>query len=66
MKPDFKELPPWAVWLAQDRDGAWGCFEAEPHQHDRGWYENEVGRYLKVGHAAHNPDWENALFKVTN
>jgi hypothetical protein len=35
-------LPDWAEWLAQDADGAWWAFEAEPNQHDRGWYENEV------------------------
>ena len=65
MKPADNDLPSWALWLAQDADGAWWCFEAEPNQHDRGWYENEVGRYLKVGQGEHNPDWQDALFKVS-
>ena len=64
MTPPPLDLPAWANWLAQDADGAWWCFEAEPNQHDRGWYENEVGRYRKLGHDAPNPDWQDALIKV--
>lgn len=64
MSTPLDDLPAWAAWLAQDADGAWWCFEAEPNQHDRGWYENEVGRYLKVGHDAPNPDWRDALVRV--
>lgn len=56
--------PGWAAWLAQDADGAWWCFEAEPNQHDRGWYENEVGRYRKVGQGPANPDWREALLRL--
>ncbi|MDJ0881888.1 MAG: hypothetical protein QNJ56_09590 [Gammaproteobacteria bacterium] len=41
-------IPGWASWLAMDADGQWWCYEAEPHQHDTGWYENEVGRCLKL------------------
>jgi hypothetical protein len=57
-------LPAWAAWLAQDADGALWAFEAEPNQHDIGWYENEVGRYIKVGHGPANPDWREALIRI--
>jgi len=57
-------MPDWAAWLTQDADGAWWCFEAEPNQHDRGWYENEVGRYRKVGQGQPNPAWEAALIRL--
>ena len=60
--PD-ENLPVWATWLAQDADGAWWCYEAEPNQHDIGWYENEVGRIEKVGHGDPNPEWQ-ASFRV--
>ena len=55
----------WIKWLAQDLDGSvWG-FEAEPHRHDSGWYENEVGRYIKLGNLANNSDWPNSLTHVS-
>ncbi len=46
--PDI-ELPAWVNWLAMDADGCWWCYQAEPHQHDSGWYENEVGRVERIG-----------------
>jgi len=61
--PD-ENLPVWATWLAQDADGAWWCYEAEPNQHDIGWYENEVGRIEKVGHGDPNPEWQESLVRV--
>lgn len=30
MKPDWKDAPPWAQWLAMDSDGEWHWFEEEP------------------------------------
>lgn len=30
MKPDWKDAPEWAQWLAMDPDGDWYWFEAEP------------------------------------
>ena len=58
------DCPEWARWLAQDADGAWWCFEAEPNQHDTGWYENEVGRYRRAGQGSANPDWRTALQRI--
>jgi len=29
-KPDWKDAPEWANWLAQDEDGEWPWFEEEP------------------------------------
>jgi len=45
--PDYI-FPEWARWVAMDEDGLWWCYEAEPHMHDKGWYENEVGRSKKI------------------
>ena len=30
MKPDWKDAPDWAQYLAMDRDGAWYWHETEP------------------------------------
>lgn len=62
--PPFDQLPGWAVWVAQDADGSWWAYEAEPNRHDSGWYENEVGRSLRLGQDAPNPDWEHSLHRV--
>lgn len=31
MKPDWKDAPDWANWLAMDADGTWYWFEYEPY-----------------------------------
>ncbi len=57
-------LPDWASWLAQDADGTWWAYEAEPNQHEIGWYENEVGRYVRVKGGKPNPDWQSSMQRV--
>lgn len=57
----FDKVPEWVRWLAQDADGAWWGYEAEPNKQDYGWYENEVGRIVRLGQAAPPDDWEATL-----
>jgi hypothetical protein len=38
----------------------WG-YEAEPNKQDHGWYENEVGRIVRLGKTAPPVDWEATL-----
>ena len=57
----FDEVPTWAAWLAQDADGAWWAYEAEPNQQDKGWYENEVGRIAPLGKGDPPADWTATL-----
>jgi len=59
----FNAQPEWVQWIAQDADGCWWGFEVEPLQHHQGWYENEVGRYIKIENAPPNLDWKNSLVK---
>jgi len=54
-------LPEWTRWLAQDADGTWWGYEADPNQQDHGWYENEVGRIQRLGKTAPPDDWEVTL-----
>lgn len=58
MKPDWKDAPNWANWLAMEGDGAWYWFEFEPEiAHDFQW--NPVkGRSEYSGHS--NP-WSDNL-----
>ena len=59
----LNDLPHWVCWLAQDADGSWWAFEAEPNEYDQGWYENEVGRCLRLNDGAPNPHWRESLQK---
>jgi len=58
------QLPAWVLWIAQDRDGTWWGYQAEPLQNHRGWYENEVGRTIRLSSDAPNADWQQSLLKV--
>ncbi|MBT5228824.1 MAG: hypothetical protein HOM11_00975 [Methylococcales bacterium] len=57
-------LPSWVQWLAQDADGQWWGYEHEPNEGDVSWYENEVGRSIRLNAEGANPLWRQALQKV--
>lgn len=57
-------VPDWVVWLAQDGDGAWWGYSVEPLQCDKGWYENEIGRCVALGHGDPNPAWQATLRRI--
>lgn len=57
----FKNFPIWAKWIAQDEDGTWWAYEVEPLQHHKGWYENEVGRSVRLGLSERPSDWRATL-----
>ncbi len=60
------EIPGWVAWLAQDKDGSWWGYSVEPHQHSTGWYENEVGDYIRLGPDEPNSDWQDSLCRKTD
>lgn len=48
-----------------DEDGSWWCYEVEPHQHDRGWYENEIGRSARIKRLNQcQSDWQQSLSRL--
>jgi len=57
-------IPDWVRWIAQDLNGAWWGFEHEPNEGATSWYENEVGRYVKLSQGMPNPVWRATLQKV--
>ncbi|MDX5151614.1 MAG: hypothetical protein R3188_03975 [Acidiferrobacterales bacterium] len=57
------EIPNRVQWVAQDSDGSWWGYTVEPLRNESGWYENEVGEYMRLGQSA-PIDWENSLRKV--
>lgn len=45
MKPDWKDAPEWAQYLARDEDGRWFWYEAKPDLLSDGWWlSNDRGR----------------------
>jgi hypothetical protein len=57
------EIPAWVNWIAQDKDGSWWGYSVEPLRNDRGWYENEVGSYRRLGHTV-PANWSTSLVRV--
>lgn len=58
------KLPEWAQYIAQDADGQWWAYEAEPNVSHISWYENEVGRILKLNRGKPNVNWLQSLQKI--
>jgi hypothetical protein len=57
------ELPDWVAWVAQDSSGMWWGYSVEPLRNDNGWYENEVGDYVRLGQTSPD-DWQDSLMKI--
>lgn len=55
-------IPSWVRWIAQDSSGVWWGYSVEPLRHDNGWYENEVGEYVRLG-TTPPENWETSLVK---
>jgi hypothetical protein len=51
MKPDWKDAPEWANFMARDSDGEWRVFEVEPtvDEHRAIWVPNQ-GRHQVLAH----------------
>jgi hypothetical protein len=57
MKPNWKDAPEWAQWLAQDESGDWWWYENEPEAGDNTWWSDEVhDRAIKE-----NGEWRETL-----
>lgn len=55
--------PDWVRWIAQDSSGEWWGYSVEPLRNDSGWYENEVGRCVRLATSAAG-GWEMSLQAV--
>jgi hypothetical protein len=61
---DCSEIPAWVCWIAQDADGTWWGYEVEPNLSHVSWYENEVGKSVRLGKGAKIYDWVSTLKRV--
>lgn len=55
-KPDWKDAPWWANYLAMDANGVWCWFADKPRPHYSGW---ACGDKFEV--AGVSPGWRNSL-----
>lgn len=59
-KPDWKDAPEWAQYLAQDYDGAWWWYEREPAvSYTMGYFFAENGGEWEE--ASYASDWDSTL-----
>jgi hypothetical protein len=60
MKPDWKDAPDWANYLAQDFDGEWHWFEERPYYDYSGdFWVRTSGDYMEV--ISKNPGCSSSL-----
>ena len=69
MKPDWKDAPEWANYLAGDSDGQWAWFENKPHaeynyQSEGGYWANANGGRVIYGDCY--DDWDKSLEEKPN
>lgn len=59
-KPDWKDAPEWAQFLAQDKDGDWFWYDQEPYlRSGYSWSWPSVGRVERANIISH--DWQETL-----
>lgn len=61
---DDLTIPSWVRWIAQDGDGHWWGYEIQPQEFSRGWYENELGRRIRLKKCPPNAAWHKTLTQL--
>ena len=57
------DMPDWVQWVAQDSNGVWWGYSVEPLRNENGWYENEVGEYIRLS-VSDASAWQQSLIKI--
>lgn len=65
-KPEWKDAPEWAKWLAQDKDGWYSWWSIEPVACDKGecWNQGEPmdeWKYQDISVGALTEDWRKTM-----
>ena len=63
MKPDWKDAPEWAQWLAMDSDGSWRWHEHRPTLFDRchAWAIGDAGGRVAIEKTKNLCAWHEIL-----
>lgn len=60
-KPDWKDAPEWARWLAMDADGEWFFYEEKPSLGVKVWYPNGARPVSRLASPPASEKWKNSL-----
>jgi len=65
MKPEWKDAPEWANWLAMDQDNWWYWYEFKPGRTVDCWYiKKSIEKFDIVIYTPNiNMNWKNSLEK---
>lgn len=58
MKPDWKDAPEWAQWLAMDKNGQWYWYELKPLRAITEWVPQSDSLMVR---AVCGDDWKETL-----
>lgn len=61
MKPDWKDAPEWARWLAMDANGFWWWYEEEPVASGKAWKPSDSGDCTRAFTKPTKEDWLETL-----
>ena len=62
MKPDWKDAPPYAQFLAQDESGRWAWYELPPvAQHGHGYWSVFKGKWAHADEKVEEREWFKTL-----
>lgn len=59
-KPDWKDAPEWAQWLAQDGNGDWYWYESAPFVISNSWMPQRDGNLQRAEDLIED-DWRESL-----
>ena len=60
-KPDWKDAPYWAGWLAQDWSGRWYWYETRPRSYSIRWGRGDEFMLASYGPGLTNEKWRESL-----
>lgn len=63
-KPEWKDAPIWADWLAMDADGKWYWYQSQPIARNGVWRYNESGEWDMNMLASPNADYYEAKMSL--
>ena len=58
------QVPSWAKWIAQDRNGSWQIFAGPPAAKERWWDADGHQSEILVRGYKVNPNWKRTLRKI--
>ena len=59
------EIPGWAEWIAQDKDGEWWFYKAEPVEGIYSWHAGDTRSMQESVYMGYSPkDWTQECYEI--